>query len=108
MMSPSFAPSEHLVFSRPTNGDIYIWSETTLYQNHQGPRRSPLRHVLPGQPRPPPRPPGPCRASPAVPRRPPLSLLKVGLCVLEQGFVTGGKDGVVQLGDEMFHPCLKT
>lgn len=26
----------------------------------------------------------------------------------DQGFVTGGKDGVVELWDDMFERCLKT
>lgn len=29
-------------------------------------------------------------------------------CVAFQGFVTGGKDGIVELWDDMFERCLKT
>ncbi|XP_029706344.1 echinoderm microtubule-associated protein-like 6 isoform X7 [Takifugu rubripes] len=73
MMSTCFGRSEDLVFSGATNGDIYIWRDTTLIKTikaHDGPVFS--------------------------------------MCSLDKGFVTGGKDGVVELWDDMFDRCLKT
>uniref|UniRef100_H3CLU3 EMAP like 6 n=2 Tax=Tetraodon nigroviridis TaxID=99883 RepID=H3CLU3_TETNG len=73
MMSACFGRSEDLVFSGATNGDIYIWRDTTLIKTikaHDGP--------------------------------------VFAMCSLDKGFVTGGKDGVVELWDDMFERCLKT
>ncbi|XP_065115366.1 echinoderm microtubule-associated protein-like 6 isoform X2 [Paramisgurnus dabryanus] len=73
MMSACYGRSEDLVFSGATNGDVYIWKDTTLVKTikaHDGP--------------------------------------VFAMCSLDKGFVTGGKDGVVELWDDMFERCLKT
>ncbi|XP_061843886.1 echinoderm microtubule-associated protein-like 6 isoform X4 [Nerophis lumbriciformis] len=73
MMSACYGRSEDFVFSGATNGDVYIWRETTLVKTvkaHDGP--------------------------------------VFAMCSLDKGFVTGGKDGVVELWDDMFERCLKT
>ncbi|TKS67941.1 Echinoderm microtubule-associated protein-like 6 [Collichthys lucidus] len=73
MMSACYGRSEDLVFSGATNGDVYIWRDTTLIKTvkaHDGP--------------------------------------VFAMCSLDKGFVTGGKDGVVELWDDMFERCLKT
>ncbi|KAG8014924.1 Echinoderm microtubule-associated protein-like 6 [Nibea albiflora] len=73
MMSACYGCSEDLVFSGATNGDVYIWRDTTLIKTvkaHDGP--------------------------------------VFAMCSLDKGFVTGGKDGVVELWDDMFERCLKT
>ncbi|XP_034043528.1 echinoderm microtubule-associated protein-like 6 [Thalassophryne amazonica] len=73
MMSVSYGRSEDLVFSGATNGDVYIWRDTSLIKTikaHDGP--------------------------------------VFAMCSLDKGFVTGGKDGVVALWDDMFERCLKT
>ncbi|KAM6977453.1 echinoderm microtubule-associated protein-like 6 [Aplochiton taeniatus] len=73
MMSVCYGRSEELVFSGATNGDVFIWRDTTLVKSikaHDGP--------------------------------------VFAMCSLDKGFVTGGKDGIVELWDEMFERCLKT
>ncbi|XP_036071655.1 echinoderm microtubule-associated protein-like 6 isoform X3 [Oryzias melastigma] len=73
MMSACYGRAEDLVFSGATNGDVYIWRETTLIKTikaHDGP--------------------------------------VFAMCSLDKGFVTGGKDGIVELWDDMFERCLKT
>uniref|UniRef100_UPI003AAE605C echinoderm microtubule-associated protein-like 6 n=1 Tax=Centroberyx gerrardi TaxID=166262 RepID=UPI003AAE605C len=73
MMSACYGRSEDLVFSGATNGDVYIWRDTTLIKTikaHDGP--------------------------------------VFAMCSLDKGFVTGGKDGVVELWDDMFERCLKS
>nr|XP_015828065.2 echinoderm microtubule-associated protein-like 6 isoform X1 [Nothobranchius furzeri] len=73
MMSACYGRSEDLVFSGATNGDVYIWKDTTLIKTikaHDGP--------------------------------------VFAMCSLDKGFVTGGKDGIVELWDDMFERCLKT
>uniref|UniRef100_A0A3P8UFH2 EMAP like 6 n=1 Tax=Cynoglossus semilaevis TaxID=244447 RepID=A0A3P8UFH2_CYNSE len=73
MMSACYGRSEDMVFSGATNGDVYIWRDTTLIKTikaHDGP--------------------------------------VFAMCSLDKGFVTGGKDGVVELWDDMFERCLKT
>ncbi|KAM9313939.1 echinoderm microtubule-associated protein-like 6 [Pholidichthys leucotaenia] len=73
MMSACYGRSEDLVFSGATNGDVYIWRDTTLIKTvkaHDGP--------------------------------------VFAMCSLDKGFVTGGKDGIVELWDDMFERCLKT
>uniref|UniRef100_A0A3B3IJQ9 EMAP like 6 n=1 Tax=Oryzias latipes TaxID=8090 RepID=A0A3B3IJQ9_ORYLA len=73
MMSACYGRSEDLLFSGATNGDVYIWRDTTLIKTikaHDGP--------------------------------------VFAMCSLDKGFVTGGKDGVVELWDDMFERCLKT
>ncbi|XP_075907401.1 echinoderm microtubule-associated protein-like 6 isoform X4 [Nelusetta ayraudi] len=73
MMSACYGRSEDLVFSGATNGDVYIWRDTTLVKTvkaHDGP--------------------------------------VFAMCSLDKGFVTGGKDGIVELWDDMFERCLKT
>lgn len=102
-MSACFGRSEDLVFSGATNGDIYIWRDTSLIKTikaHDGPvfamcSLDKVRRPL------------------LQPRlhwcgRLLVSPVKTGdMCPL-QGFVTGGKDGVVELWDDMFDRCLKT
>uniref|UniRef100_A0A3P9NF13 Echinoderm microtubule-associated protein-like 6 n=1 Tax=Poecilia reticulata TaxID=8081 RepID=A0A3P9NF13_POERE len=73
MMSACYGRSEDMVFSGATNGDVYIWKDTTLMKTikaHDGP--------------------------------------VFAMCSLDKGFVTGGKDGIVELWDDMFERCLKT
>lgn len=105
-MSACYGRSEDLVFSGATNGDVYIWRDTTLVKTvkaHDGPvfAMCSLDKVTPG---------GPFQGEvdqaivcwsrlsrPDASSRPPF-----------QGFVTGGKDGIVELWDDMFERCLKT
>lgn len=108
-MSACFGRSEDLVFSGATNGDIYIWRDTTLIKTikaHDGPvfAMCSLDKVsLSDRATAPWLSPTLCLVllSPDVPPEDrPMSPLK--------GFVTGGKDGVVELWDDMFDRCLKT
>lgn len=108
-MSACFGRSEDLVFSGATNGDIYIWRDTTLIKTikaHDGPvfAMCSLDKVSSSQRAPAPGPSAHFLVGVGASWR--ASLLR-SVSPLK-GFVTGGKDGVVELWDDMFDRCLKT
>lgn len=130
MMSACYGRSEDLVFSGATNGDVYIWRDTTLIKTvkaHDGPvfamcsldkviilssTQSSIHHFTIHH--------GPsvypsifhpvivCHSPSHRPSFTQSSSIILCVVFTAQGFVTGGKDGVVELWDDMFDRCLKT
>lgn len=136
MMSVCYGCSEALVFSGAATGDVYIWKEPLLLKTvkaHDGPVFAMFsldkvrRNVLILQLHPTAGFTAALIFSASCVNRAHLfdfifelqmyfffiiKLLNSQFwshsCLLMQGFVTGGKDGVVELWDDMFDRCLKT
>lgn len=101
MMSACYGRGEALVFSGAATGDVYVWKDAQLMKTvkaHDGPVFAMFSlDKVTGT-----------GVNGGTDGQRTLLLLINERNACSQGFVTGGKDGVVELWDDMFERCLKT